>query len=70
MLLRYLGKLNNQIFALCMHVKHVSSVTFYHLSNKYLSKVMKISAKINNMQSNNSLRFVHSLFLTSVKLCS
>jgi len=70
MLLRYLGKLKNQIFALCMHVKHVSNVTFYHLSNRYLSKVMQISAKINNMQSNNSLRFVYSLSLTSVKLCS
>jgi len=25
-----------------MHVKHVSNVTFYHLSNRHLSDVMKI----------------------------
>jgi len=47
MLLHYLGKLNNQRFAFCMDVKHVSSVIFYHLSNRYLPNVMKISAKIN-----------------------
>ena len=46
-LLNYLGKLKNQKFALCMHVKHVSNVTFYHLSNRYLPNGMKISAKIN-----------------------
>jgi len=34
MLLHYLGKLKNQKFAILMHEKHVSSVTFYHLSNK------------------------------------
>jgi len=34
MLLHYLGKLKNQKFALLMHVKHVSNVTFYHLSNR------------------------------------
>jgi len=50
MLLRYLGKLKNQKFALCMHIKHVSSVTFYHLSNRYLPNV---SAKINTMQNMN-----------------
>jgi len=49
-LLDYVGKLKNQEYALCMHVKHVSSVTFYHLSNRYLPNVMKISAKINTMQ--------------------
>jgi len=27
MMLHYLGKLKDQKFALCMHVKHVSSVT-------------------------------------------
>jgi len=52
-----------------MHVKHVSSVTFYHLSNRYLSAVMKISAKINTMQNINILLFVRSLYLTSLKLC-
>jgi len=45
MLLHYLGKLKNQKFALCMHVKHVSSVTFYHLFNRYLSNVMKNKCK-------------------------
>ena len=53
MLLHYLGKLKDQKFALCMHVKHVSSVIFYHLSNIYLPNVMKISAKINTMQNIN-----------------
>jgi len=70
MFLHYLGKLKNQQFALCMHVKHVSSVTFYHLCNRYLSNVMKISEKINTMKNNNILLFVPSLFLTSLKLCS
>jgi len=51
-----------------MHVKHVSNVTFYHLSNRYMSNVMKISAKINTMQKN-ILLFVRSLSLTSAKLC-
>ena len=57
MLLQYLGKLKNQKFALCMHEKHVSNVTFYHLSNRYLPNVIKISAKINNMQNINILFF-------------
>jgi len=35
---------------------------FYHLSNKYLSNVIKISAKINTMQNVNILRFVRSLY--------
>jgi len=68
MLLHYLGKLKNQKFALCMHVKHVLSVTFYHLSNRYLPNVMKISAKINTMQNINILLFVvfvRLLFLTN-----
>jgi len=34
MLLHYLGKLEIQKFAILMHVKHVSNVTFYHLSNR------------------------------------
>jgi len=65
MLLHYLGKLKNQKFALCMQVKHVSSVIFYHLSNRYLPNVMKISAKINSMQNINILLFVHLLSLTN-----
>jgi len=32
-LLHYLGKLKNQKFAILMHVKHVSNVSFHHLSN-------------------------------------
>jgi len=66
MLLHYLGKLKNQKFALCIHVKHVSSVIFYYQSNRYLPNVMKISAKINTMQNNNILLFVRLLSLTSL----
>jgi len=65
MLLHYLGKLKNQKFVLCMHVKHVSSVIFYHLSNRYLPNVMKISAKISTMQNINILLFVRLLSLTN-----
>jgi len=65
MLLRYLGKVKNQKFVLCMHVKHVSSVTFYHLSNRYVPNVMKISAKINIVQNINIKLFVRSLSLTN-----
>jgi len=46
-----------------MHVKHVSSVIFYHLSKRYLPNVMKISAKINAVQNINILLFVRSLSL-------
>jgi len=45
-------------------------VSLYHLYNRYLSNVTKISAKINTMQNINILRFVHSLFLTSLNLWS
>jgi len=44
-----------------MHVKHVSSATFYHLSNRYLLNVMKISGKIDTMQNINILLFVRLL---------
>ena len=40
---------------------------FYHLSNRYLSNVMKICAKINTMQNINILLFVRSLSLASLK---
>jgi len=43
----------------------LSSVTFYHLSNRYLPNDMKISAKINTMQNINTLLFVRLLFLTN-----
>jgi len=65
MFLHYLGKLKNQKFALYMRVKHVSSVIFYHLSNRYLPNVMKISVKINTMQNINMLLFVRLLSLTN-----
>jgi len=66
MLLHYPGKFEIRNFAHSMHVKvkHVSNVTFYHLFNRYLSNVMKISAKINTMQNINVLLFVRSLYLT------
>jgi len=48
-----------------MHVKHVSNVTFYHLSNRCLPNVLKINAKINTMQNINILLFVRSLSLTN-----
>jgi len=70
MLLYYLGKLKIKFFALLMHVKHVSSVTFYYLSNRYLPNVMKINGKIKTMQNINILLSVRSLSLTSLKLCS
>jgi len=61
-LLHYLDKLKNQKFALLMHEKHVSNVTFYHLSKiKEVPNAVKISAKINNMQNINILLFVRSL---------
>ena len=65
MLLLYRGKLKNHTFAILMHVKHVSNVAFYHLSNKCLPSVMKINVKINTMQNTNILVFVRSLSLTN-----
>jgi len=35
-----------------------------------MPNVIRISAKINTMKNINILRFVHSLPLTSLKLCS
>jgi len=65
MLLHYLGELKNQKFCILMHVKHVSNVTFFHLSNRYLPKVLKINVKINTMQNTNILLFVRSRSLTN-----
>jgi len=45
MLLHYLGKIKNQKFAILLHVKHVSNVTFYHLSNRCVPNIMKINVK-------------------------
>jgi len=64
MLLLYRGKFQNRKFAILMHVKHVSNVTFYHLSNRCLPNVMKINAKINTVQNTSILLFVRSLSLT------
>jgi len=50
-----------------MHVKPVSNMTFYYLSSRYLSSVIKIIAKINTMQNINILLFVRSLS-TSLRL--
>jgi len=63
MLLHYLEKLKNQKFAILMHIKHVSNVSFYHLSNRCLANVMKINVKINAMQNTDILIFVHLLSL-------
>ena len=65
MLLHYLEKLKNQKFAILMHIKHVSNVTFYDLSlsNRCLPNVMKINVKINTMQNTNILLFVRLLSL-------
>jgi len=72
MLLHYLGKLKNQKFAILMHIKHVSNVTFLSSIQqiKEMPNDIKISAKINTMQNINILIFVRSLSLTSLKLCS
>ena len=62
-LLHYLGKLKNPKFYILNHVKHVSNVTFYHLSNRCLPNVMKRNVKIKTMQNTNILIFVRSLSL-------
>jgi len=59
MLLHYRERLKTQTFAILMHIKHVSNVTFYHLSNSCLPNVIKINVKINAMQNTNILLFVH-----------
>jgi len=64
MLLHYLGKRKNHKFAILVHVKHVSNVTFYHLSNRCLPNVMNINVKINTMQNTSILLFFRSLSLT------
>ena len=44
-----------------MHATKCFKCDFYHLSIKYLSSVMKISAKSNTMQNKTVLLFVRSL---------
>jgi len=66
MLLRYLGKLKNQKFALLVHVKHVLNVTLSSIQQiKEMPTIIKISAKINSMQNTNILLFIRSLSFTS-----
>jgi len=64
MLLHYLGKHKIRTFALFVHVKHVSDVTFIIYPTD-MSNVIKIHAKINNVQNINILLFVRSLSLTA-----
>jgi len=52
-----------------MHVKHVSNVTFHHLSNRCLPNVLKINVKINNMQNTNILLFRLFTVLNVLKEC-
>ena len=52
-----------------MHVKHVLSVTFYHLSNRYLPNVMKINVKINTMQNTNIFPFCSFTVHNVLKEC-
>ena len=72
MLLHYLGKLQIRNFALFMHVKHVSNVTFPFFS--FLSSIQqisvkwhKISAKINTMQNINIFSFCSFTVLNRLK---
>jgi len=59
MFLHYLGKLKNEknyTFRARKHVSnvtHISNVTFYHLSNIYLSNVVKMRANISTAQNIN-----------------
>jgi len=49
-----------------IHVKHVSNVTFHHLSNRWLPNIMKINVKINSMQKNQ--HFVFFCLFTVLKI--
>jgi len=74
-LLHYLGKLKNQKFALLLHVKNVSNVTFCDFLSsiqqiKEMPNVAQINTKINAMQNIIILLFVRSVSLTTLKLCS
>jgi len=67
MLLHYLGKLKNQKFAILMHIKHVSNVTFLQIGLKEIPNVFKISAKINITQNINILLFCSFTVLNKLK---
>jgi len=47
-----------------------TSLNIIYPTDKEMPNVIKISAKINTMQNINNLRFVPSLSLTSLKLCT
>jgi len=69
MLLHYLGKLKNQKFCILMHVKHVSNVTFYHLSNRLLPNVFKMNVKVNTIQKYRHFAFSSFTVLNKLKEC-
>jgi len=73
MLLHYLVKLKNQKFAVNSHARKTRFKCEFLSSIQQINEmpnVVKISAKINTMQNINNLRFVRSLSLTSLKLCT
>jgi len=67
----YLEKLKKS--EMCTSRAHKTCFKYDFLSSiqqvKEMPNVIKISAKINNMQNINVLFFVRSLSLTSLKLC-
>jgi len=56
---------NSRSEEITSRAKHVSNVTFYHLSDRCLADVLKINVKINTMQNTSILLFVRSLSLTN-----
>ena len=67
MLVHYFNKFKYRNFALFVHAKHVSNATLYHLSNRHLSNVMKIRAKINAIQNINILLFCSFTILSKLE---
>jgi len=57
-----LGNLKSDFALRARKTRFKCYFTFYHLSNRYLSNVRKICAKINTMHNINILLFVRSLF--------
>jgi len=52
-----------------MHVNYVSNVTSYHLSDRCLPNVLKITVKINAMQNNQHFAFCSFTVLSQLKEC-
>ena len=68
MLLHYLGKLKIRNFALFMHVKHVSNMTFIIYPTDIIFVIChKISASINNVQNINIFLFCSFTVLNRLK---